>query len=85
MKVVANKSNYMEYYLKVKQSMKARVKGTSRGFSFEGTVERKKVLFMSFETWLYFFKNTNPSLSTGITALHHFLHLVVFLIFRGVK
>lgn len=85
LKVVLNKCNYMEYYLKIKQSLKARYKGTSRAYSLEGTGERRKVLFMSFETWLYFLRSTNQALSLGISALHHFLRLVVFLHFRCVK
>lgn len=85
LKVVVNKSNYMEYYLGMKQSLEARVKGTSWVFFSEGAVERKKILFMSFETWLYFLRSINQALDLGISALHHFLRLVVFLHFRCVK
>lgn len=79
LKVAANKSNYMEYYLGMKQSLEARVKGTSWSISFEGALERKKVLFMSFETWLYFLSISNVALHTDIWQLCDFYNLVIFL------
>ncbi|PHO10316.1 hypothetical protein CPG37_04520 [Malaciobacter canalis] len=79
LKVVANKSNYMEYYLGMKQSYEARIKGTSWVFFSEGTIERRKVLFMSFETWLYFFSITNVALHTDTWQLCDFYNLVIFL------
>lgn len=79
LKPVANKSNYMEYYLGKKQSLEARIKGTSWGFIFEGTVECKKVLFMTFETWLYFLMISNVALDTDISQLCSFYNLVIFL------
>lgn len=75
----------MEYILKGTESKEARLKGTPGAISFEGLARRKKILFMSFQTWLYFLRSIKQSLSTGIWALHHFLHLVVFCEKGGVK
>ena len=73
------KSNYREYIKGKNYRLKARLKGTPGGFSHEGLRKRKKILFISFETWLYFLICSNIALNTDISWLCNFYNLVIFL------
>ena len=77
--VLAMKSNYREYIKEKKIELKTRFKGTPGSFSHEGACERKKILFISFETWLYFLICSNIALNTDISWLCNFYNLVIFL------
>ena len=74
-KIVVMKSNNREYINHKLIGLKARIKGTSQPLASKGTIELEKVLFMSFETWLFFLSTTKLSLNIGISALHHVLLL----------
>lgn len=67
--ILLMKSNYREYIKGKNYRLKARLKGTPGGFSHEGLRKRKKILFMSFETWLYFLSTLKQLLSLSASAL----------------
>ena len=67
--VLAMKSNYREYIKEKKIELKTRFKGTPGSFSHEGACECKKILFISFETWLYFVSTLKQLLSLSASAL----------------
>ncbi len=67
--ILLMKSNYREYIKEKKIELKTRFKGTPGSFSHEGACERKKILFISFETWLYFVSTLKQLLSLSASAL----------------
>lgn len=75
--IIDKKSNYREYIksivLVITMCWKAHVigilKGTSQGFTDKGTSERENSLFITFETWLYFFYYPNKALSPSTSVL----------------
>lgn len=67
--ILAMKSNYREYIKGKNNRLDARLKGTPGGFRHEGLRKRKKILFISFETWLYFVSTLKQLLSLSASAL----------------
>ena len=70
-----NKCNYMEYINKIERGLKPLCKGTPGAFLLKGVSKCEKVLFMSFQTWLYFTPTLNQLLSPSVSRLFQLIPL----------